>query len=94
LSYRRPARPATGWWERTPAVPRNQVSAALRGGRDPIFCISNFGNGNSSHQLCRKAWENGLAALIFVRRDVIYCDAVAIPLPSLGVSSLDLGRSS
>jgi hypothetical protein len=30
--------------------------------------------------------------LIFVRRGVDYCDAVAIPLPSLGVSSLDLGR--
>lgn len=33
-----------------------------------------------------------LRTLIFVRRGVFYCNAVAIPLPSLGVSSLDLGR--
>jgi hypothetical protein len=39
-----------------------------------------------------KAWDFSNALLIFVRRGVGYCNAVAIPLPSLGVSSLDLGR--
>src|SRR5581483_11085470 len=41
-----------------------------------------------------KAWGFGLATLHFVRRGVYCCSAVAraIAMPSLGVSSLDLGR--
>jgi hypothetical protein len=38
------------------------------------------------------AWENAFQSLHFVRCGVFYRNAVAIPLPSLGVSSLDLGR--
>ena len=37
-------------------------------------------------------WDSWQTVLRFVRRGVNYCNAVAIPLPSLGVSSLDLGR--
>src|SRR5664279_4105523 len=46
----------------------------------------------TASQLCIKTCDFRQRPLIFVRRDVNYCNAVAIPLPSLGVSSLDLGR--
>src|SRR5476649_582615 len=46
----------------------------------------------TANQLCIKTCDFRQRPLIFVRRDVNYCNAVAIPLPSLGVSSLDLGR--
>ena len=46
-----------------------------------------------------KQGKKGQQHLLFVRRDVYCCSAVArgslaLPSPSLGVSSLDLGRSS
>ena len=48
---------------------------------------------NADTSAMRKCMGNRLSALIFVRRSVNYCNAVArLPLPSLGVSSLDLGR--
>src|SRR5882757_10711319 len=68
--------------------------AAVRGSRAQLFSHGRTENLDSGIELCVKAWGFGWQALIFVRCGVGYCNAVAIPLPSLGVSSLDLGRSS
>ena len=46
----------------------------------------------SAFRYASSAWENAYQSLLFVRCGVSYRNAVAIPLPSLGVSSLDLGR--
>jgi hypothetical protein len=54
-------------------------------------------NRDSYAPLSRKCRPSGIATLLFVRRNDILLQRgmalQAMPLPSLGVSSLDLGRS-
>jgi hypothetical protein len=71
-----------------------QSSFVLRRGDSSAasFRIANVVICKSDSHLCNIAWDIAFRTLHFVRRGVNYCNAVVIPLPSLGVSSLDLGR--